>query len=86
MKVFLVIQESVVNGEHLFGAIPCKDLETAQKVMNENARTILSESFFEDYVEGCDWAEMEQGDNYFSIVALYDDYSEFITIVPKDVV
>ena len=44
MKVFLVKQESNCDGEILFNVTPCKDMETAKKVMEDEVKTLLTES------------------------------------------
>ena len=44
MKVFLVKQESNCDGEMLFNVTPCKDMETAKKVMEDEVKTMLTES------------------------------------------
>ena len=44
MKVFLVKQESNCDGEILFNVTPCKDMETAKKVMEDEVKNLLTES------------------------------------------
>jgi len=43
-KVFVVTQESCVDGEHLFNVSVCAALEGARKVMKTEIDTILDES------------------------------------------
>ena len=51
MKVFLVKQESNCDGEILFNVTPCKDMETAKKVMEDEVKTLLTESVHYDGID-----------------------------------
>ena len=91
MKIYLVKQESYVDGEYLFNVVPCKDLATAQAVLREEKETLLTEGHFaeaKDYIEGrkpledCTY-KWSGGENVFYIEDLCDDYSEFIEIEEK---
>ena len=97
-KVYIVLQESNVDGEHLINATPCADLHSAKAVMNEEIRTLLTESHKYqgldlDEIErdqndddaDCDYA-LERTDTLFYIDCLYDDYSERIEIEEKEIV
>ena len=97
MKVHNVIQTSICDGEILVNVTPCADLHSAQAIMNEEIRTLLSEGKYDgldlDEIErdqndddaDCDYA-LERTDTLFYIDCLYDDYSERIEIEEKEIV
>ena len=94
MNVFVVTQLSNVDGEILANATPCKDLKSAQAVMDEEIRTLLSSGKY----DGLDLDEIERdqndanadsdffverSDTSFYIGCVYDDYYEKIDIEEK---
>lgn len=90
-KVFVVTQESCVDGEHLFNVSVCATLEGARKVMKKEIDTILDESpkykgareEIENGSDECfDWCLT---DNNFHIHCLYDAYYEYIEIEEKEI-
>lgn len=96
MNVFVVTQLSNVDGEILANATPCKDLKSAQAVMNEEIRTLLSSGKYEgldleeiEKAQGEDWRDsdsdffVERSDTSFYIGCVYDDYYEKIDIEEK---
>ena len=97
MKVYNVIQTSICDIEVLVNVTPCADLKSAQAVMNEEIRTLLSEGKYDgldlDEIErdqndddaDCDYA-LERTDTLFFLDCLYDDYSERIEIEEKEIV
>ena len=96
-KVYNVIQTSNCDGEILVNVTPCADLHSAQAIMDDEIRTLLSEGKYEgldlDEIErdqdddnaDCDYT-LERSDTLFYIDCLYDDYSERIEIEEKVIV
>jgi hypothetical protein len=88
-KIWLVIQESDVDGEIFINVVPCISEETAKEVLKKEKETIINESFHfgkannddEDFAE----FELEETDTTFYINDPYDDYYENITIVEKEI-
>lgn len=88
-KVYIVQQESNVDGELIINAVPCTTRETAKKVLQDEKNTILHESphymgrtkkqLEEDF-------EIEEGDGRWYINDHCDDYYEDIQIVEKVIV
>ena len=91
MKVFLVKQESNCDGEILFNVTPCKDMETAKKVMEYEVKTLLTESVhyngidIDNVDENGDFT-VERDEERFFINDNCDDYYEEITIEEKEIV
>ena len=96
-KVYNVIQTSNCDGEILVNVTPCADLHSAQAIMGDEIRTLLSEGKYSgldlDEIErdqnndgaDCDYT-LERNDTLFYINCLYDDYSERIEIEEKEIV
>lgn len=96
-KVYNVIQTSNCDGEILVNITPCADLHSAQAIMDDEIRTLLSEGKYSgldlDEIErgqndddaDCDYT-LERNDTLFYIDCLYDDYSERIEIEEKEIV
>ena len=93
MKVYNVIQTSNCDGEILVNVTPCADLHSAQAIMDDEIRTLLSEGKY----SGLDLNEIEQNNDdvdcgytlernetSFYIDCLYDDYYERIDIEEKE--
>lgn len=97
MKVYNVIQTSNCDGEILVNVTPCADLHSAQTIMDDEIRTLLSEGKYSgldldeidrgqnDDDADCDYT-LERNDTLFYIDCLYDDYSERIEIEEKEIV
>lgn len=97
MKVHNVIQTSICDGEILVNVTPCADLHSAQAIMNEEIRTLLSEGKYDgldlDEIErdqnddeaDCDYI-LERTEDTFYLGMRYDDYSERIEIEEKEIV
>lgn len=83
-KIWLVTQESNVDGQIMFNATPCISEETAKKVMEQEKNTILTESIHYKK-HGKEDFKVEEDDVHFFIKDLYDDYCEFITIEEKEI-
>ncbi len=96
-KVYNVVQTSICDGEILVNVTPCADLHSAQAVMNEEIRTLLSEGKYDgldlDEIErdqnddeaDCDYI-LERTEDTFYLGMRYDDYSERIEIEEKEIV
>ena len=92
--IFLVIQESNVDGQILINITPCKDLKTARFIKDKEINTLLNESpkykgLDLDKVErnGDDGDfSLERDDDSFFLNCLYDDYYEKIDIIEKQIV
>ena len=91
MKVFLVKQESNCDGEILFNVTPCKDMETAKKAMDDEVKTLLTESAHYNGID-IDNADkdgdftVEHDEERFFIIDNCDVYYEEITIEEKEIV
>ena len=96
-KIYNVIQTSNCDGEILVNVTPCADLHSAQTIMDDEIRTLLSEGKYSgldlDEIErgqndddaDCDYT-LERSDTSFYINCVYDDYSERIEIEEKEIV
>ena len=88
-KIWLVTQESNVDGEILFNVVPCKDFKTAKREFEREIGMILGESHqFGGYThaEREEMFEVEDdGDGHFYINDPYDDYYEDINIEEKQI-
>ena len=87
--IFIVLQESNVDGELIINAVPCASRTLARKVLKEEKETILNESphymgrtkkeLREDF-------EIESSKDSFFINDCCDDYYEDINIIEKELV
>lgn len=96
-SVYLVKQESNVDGELHFNVVPCKDMETAKRVLAEEVNTLLAESpKYKDakrWMDGddtldyddCPYSWENDKDDAFYISCTCDDYHELITIEEKEI-
>ena len=93
-KIWLVTQESNVDGEILFNVTPCATEEVAKKVFEQLKKEILTNGHFstaQEYMEGgkdmdeCDFSWEDDTDGKFFIEDLYDDYYEFILMYEKEI-
>jgi hypothetical protein len=86
-RVYMVIQESNVDGEMLFNAVPCTSMETAKAVLAQEKHTILHESHHFSNLTEDDMEEMEieEGEESFYINDPSDDYYEDIRIEVKNI-
>ena len=98
MKVFLLIQESNVDGEILINVTPCSTVEKAREAMQSEINTLTTES---NAYKGIDLEEvalaqdndnndcgftLEQTENSFYLSCDYDDYYEYLKIEEKEVI
>lgn len=84
-KIWLVTQESNVDGEIMFNVIPCVSEETAKKVMQNEIRTLLNESHFIAFIDRPNDFILEQTDTSYYIEDTCDDYYEDINIEEKEI-
>ena len=91
-KVWIVLQESNVDGEILLNVTPCADYETAKSVMDEEIDTLLAEGKYQglvlDEIENGEEEDytLERDDKSFYLSCEYDDYYEHIDIMEKEIV
>ena len=84
-KIWLVTQESNVDGEITFNAVPCINKETAKKVMQEEIKTLLVASHFKDVFSWEDGFTFEKTDTSWYVEDEFDDYYEYINIEEKEI-
>lgn len=96
-KVWILVQESNVDGEILVNVIPCADLETAKAEMQTEIDTLLSDGKYKgldlDEIErdqndenaNCDFY-LERTETSLILGCVYDDYYEHLDIVEKEIV
>ena len=85
-KIWIVTQESNVDGEILFNVTPCETEEVARKVFGQLKEETLSNGHFMDYEEKTDEYEVyTDNDHEFYIDDPYDDYYELIRVYEKEV-
>lgn len=88
-KIWIVTQESNVDGEILFNVTPCATEEVAKKVLEQLKKETLSNGHFGDYEEllGTDeeYEVYTDNDDEFYIDDACDDYYEDIRIEEKEI-
>jgi len=85
-KVWVMTQESCVDGEVHFNVVVCDSEETAKAQMQKEIDWIKNESFhFRDFEERGDDFEVEQGEHRFFINDETDDYYEEIMVMEKEI-
>ena len=84
-KIWIVTQESKVDGQILFNVVPCASEETAKQVMQDEIKTLLNESHFIALVDRPDDFIVEQTEYSYYIEDTCDDYYEDINIVGKEI-
>ena len=84
-KIWLVTQESNVDGKIMFNVVPCISEETAKKVMQDEIRTLLNESHFIAFIDRPDDFILEQTETSYYIEDTCDDYYEDINIEEKKI-
>ena len=88
-RVWIVQQESNVDGEIIVNSVPCASLEVARKVLQDEKYTILQDSPHYDHYtpeELEEEFEIEEDDDRWYINDPCDDYYEDIKIIEKEVV
>ena len=84
-KIWLVTQESKVDGQIMFNVVPCISEETAKKVMQDEIRTLLNASHFIAFIDRPDDFILEQTETSYYIEDTCDDYYEDINIEEKEI-
>lgn len=86
-KIWLVTQESNVDGQIMYDVVPCTSEETAKKVMEQEKNTILTDLTESNHYKKYNKEDfkVEDDDVHFFIQDLYDDYYEYITIEEKEI-
>lgn len=84
-KIWIVQQESNVDGEILINVVPCISEETAKEIMLEEIRTLMNEGHYTDYKDWPNDFILEQTDTSFFIKDTCDDYYEDIKIFEKEI-
>ena len=95
-KIWIVLQESNVDGEIITNVVPCISEETAKAVMDKEIRTLLSSGKYKgldlDEIErdqndenaDCDFY-LERDETSFFLECVYDEYYEKIDILEKEI-
>jgi len=84
-KIFLLIQESNVDGEILINVTPCTTIEIARKLMKQEVFTLLNESIhYSGFSKG--YFIIEETKDYYFIKDKNDDYYEYLKIDEKEIV
>lgn len=84
-KIWLVIQESNVDGQILVNVVPCSCEETAKEVLDQEIHTLMNEGHYTDYQEWPDDFIVEKTDCTFFIKDTCDDYYEDIRIEERQI-
>jgi len=84
-KIWLVTQESNVDGEIVFNVVPCASEETAKNVMKEETEELLSSGHFKDVFTWEDGFMFEETDTSWYIEDEFDEYYEYIRIEEKTI-
>lgn len=82
-KIWLVTQESKVDGQIMFNVVPCISEETAKQVMQKEIETLINESHFISFIDRPDDFILEQTETSYYIEDTCDDYYEDINIEEK---
>ena len=88
-KVYVVTQESCVDGEIITNAVPCATMEAAKQVMKEEIETIVNESPKYrglDLNNPTDEYEVDIEETSVNINLPYDDYYERFRIDEKTLI
>jgi len=85
-KIWLVKQESNVDGELFFNVVPCASLDAAKKVMLEKKRTIFESLRYIGYKDNPEDYCVEETELSFYIHVNCDDYYENIKIEEKGII
>lgn len=85
MNIFIVNQVSEIAGVQHFNAVPCADLESAKKVIEEEVETILFESPF--YKKNNEDIKVSRKENEVYIYCPSNEYySEYLNIEERELV
>lgn len=98
MKIYLVMQESNVDGEILINVTPCSTIDKAREEMKKEIDTLITESkpykginleeiaLAQDNDNNDCGFTFEQTNDSFYLSCDYDDYYEHLTITEKEIV
>ena len=84
-KIYIVTEETNVDGEILFNCIPCKTFEAAKAVMEEIIDMINFDSHFEGFKEDIKDFTLKQDKKSFSIIDSCNGYWEEISITERTI-
>lgn len=84
-RIWLVTQESNVDGEILSNVVPCVSKETAKEIMDKEIQTLMNEGHYTDYKKWPNDFILEQTEDSFYIKDTCDDYYEDIRIEEKQI-
>ena len=83
-KIFILVQESCINGEILVNVTPCRTEKTAKRVMKQELATLKKYGHYAECEEGDLYIE-ETSDTYF-MKDQCDDYYEYFKIEEKEII
>lgn len=81
--IYIVEEETNVDGEIYYNSTPCANFKKAKEVMNEIIDLVDSDSHFRGFRKDPSVFIVEQDDMSFSIADPYDCYWEEINITEK---
>jgi len=85
-KIWLMTQESKVDGDIFFNVIPCATEEAAKAEMEKEIRTLMNKSPYIEYTNrSLDFIREETETSYY-IEDTCDAYYEYIRIEKKEIV
>ena len=84
-KIWLVTQESNVDGEIMLNTVPCISKETAKSIMDNEIRCLMNEGHYVDYKVWPNDFILEQTETSYYIKDTCDDYYEDIRIEEKEI-
>jgi hypothetical protein len=86
-KIYIIVQESNVDGEIYIGVTPCKTKKTAKELLKEEKERILNKSGHfgrkNNTEEDFEAFEVEETETKFYINDPCDDYYEDVYIVER---
>ena len=85
-KIWLVTQESMVDGEVYYASNPCASKEAAKRVMGEIVESIMTGTHFADKDSDSEDFDIEQNDTSYHITDLCDDYYEYVDIEERVII
>ena len=84
-KIWLVTQESNVDGQMIFDVVPCASEETARKVMRDKITALLNDSHFAAFADRPTDFVLEQTETSYYIEDTCDDYYKYVSIEEKQI-
>jgi hypothetical protein len=90
MKIWIVVEESNIDGELMINATPCKTSEVAKRVLSEKKDFILNKSRHfgkeNNTEEDIECFEIDERNTSFYIEDTTDDFYEDIRIMERDLI